>query len=50
LYLNQQCSLAAKKATNLPGSIRQSIVSMSRDVILPFFPGFYRYVSDRRKA
>ncbi|KAK4826699.1 hypothetical protein QYF61_010708 [Mycteria americana] len=42
LHMNQQCSLAAKKATSLLGCIRQSTASRSREVILPRFSALVR--------
>lgn len=34
LNVNQQCTLASKKAKSIPGCMRQSITSRSREVIL----------------
>jgi len=37
LTMSHQCALAAKKASGVPGCIRRSVASRSREVLLPLY-------------
>jgi len=42
LTMNQQCALVAKKASGLLGSIKRSVASRSREVLLPLYTALVR--------
>ena len=43
MNMSQQCALVAKKSNGTLGSVRQSIASRSREVILPHYSALVRH-------